>query len=269
LLAIGLISFGTVPGTLHAAGSAGSRPAALKGVHLANPGYLTVGSDTTYPPMESIDPQTHQALGADVDLANALAKAMGLKGAKIVTQTFDSIILALGRGNFDVIMSSMNDTPLRRKQIAFVDYMRSSEDILVRKSSSIHGASYSIVCGSSIAVESGTTELIGLNDANKHCKSKITIKSYALDTAAFTAFASGHTDAYTGDYPVCLGYVKSHPSAIRLTGPGFASGQDYGIGLPKKATALRSALVKALGTIKSNGQYAKILKKWGVGVASL
>src|SRR5437588_4502719 len=92
--------------------------------HLKNPGYLTVGSDTTYPPQESIDPSSHQAVGADVDLANALAKAMGLKGAKIVTQTFSTIIPALQRGNYDVIMSSMNDTPDRRKQISFVDYMR-------------------------------------------------------------------------------------------------------------------------------------------------
>src|SRR5215469_2195210 len=38
---------------------------------LITPGYLTVGSDTTYPPQESIDPSTNQAVGFDIDLIKA------------------------------------------------------------------------------------------------------------------------------------------------------------------------------------------------------
>jgi polar amino acid transport system substrate-binding protein len=74
-------------------------------------------------------------IGADVDLANALAKAMHLSGARIVSTSFDSLIPALARHNFDVIMSSMNDTPGRRKQISFIDYMqlRAAEAIVVPK----------------------------------------------------------------------------------------------------------------------------------------
>jgi polar amino acid transport system substrate-binding protein len=237
-------------------------------LHLINAGWLTVGSDTTYPPMEAADPNhPGQFVGADVDLAQALAKAMGLKGAHIVNNTYDTIIPALQRHRFDVIMSSMNDTPARAKVIAFVDYMRASEGILVKTSSSIHANSYSGMCGHTVAVESGTTELDGLNAANKTCKSKIDIKQFAKDTDAYNAFASGHAEAYTGDLPVVALYVKNGHGQLRMAGKPFGAGENYGIGLLKGNSALKTALKHALTKIRASGQYARILKHWGVGGA--
>jgi polar amino acid transport system substrate-binding protein len=219
--------------------------------------------------MESVDKQTGQYVGADIDLAQALAKAMGLKGAKIVNNSFNTIQPALFRHKFDVIMSSMSDTPARRKKIAFVDYMRGDEAIVVRKSSSIHANSYAGMCGHTVSVESATTELDGLNAANAHCAKKINIKQYTYDTDAFQALMSGHADAYTGDYVVAAQYVKSHAGVLRLAGKTFSAGGPYGIGLLKSNSALKAALARALAKIRSNGQYAAILKKWNVGKASL
>lgn len=241
-------------------------------LNLVRAGSLTVGSDTTYPPMEFSDlkhPGTY--VGADIDLANALAKALGLKG-RIVSTLFPTIIPSLQRRNFDVIMSSMSDTPDRRKQIAFVDYMklRGAFGIVVNKSSSVRGVGYKILCGHSVAVQSGTTELADLQAADKKCKgSKINIKSYTKDTDAFGALRAGHADAYTGDYPVDLYYAHTYSSALRMAGKAFGSGAFYGIGLVKSNKALKAALQKALSTIKHNGTYAKILSKWGIGKTAI
>lgn len=257
-----------LPGTLLAKSASKAGPK----LSLVHPGFLSVGSDTTYPPMEAAVPnKPGEFYGADVDLARALAKAMGLKGARIVVTSFDSIIPALQRRNFDIIMSSMNDTPARRKQINFVDYMRlkNAIAILVGKSSSIHANDYSGMCGHSIAVESGTIELDGLNAQNKNCSSKISIKQYTKDTDAFQAFISGHVEAYTGDYPVGLFYVKKYTSQVRFAGKAFGAGAYYGIGLLKSAKALHAALVKALTTIRRNGTYLKILRRWGLGQTAL
>ncbi len=251
-----------------ATGRVAGHSATASQLTLKHAGYLTVGSDTTYPPMESINPSTHKAVGADVDLANALAHAMHLHGAIIVTTAFDTIIPSLNRGNFDIVMSSLSDTAERRKQIAFVDYMRANEGIVVKKSSSIHGDSYHAVCGLSVSVQSGTTEFMGMQDANKHCAKKINIKGYVQDTAAYQAFASGHADAYTSDLPVCAYYIKGS-SALRLAGKTFGAGGDYGIGVPYHNKGLITALKAALKVIRANGQYSRILNKWGVNGASL
>jgi polar amino acid transport system substrate-binding protein len=253
----------TAPGAAHAAAHASNN------LHLIHAGTLTVGSDTTYPPMESVDKNSGKYVGADVDLAQALAKAMGLKGATIVNNSYNTIQPALFRHKFDVIMSSMSDTPERRQKIAFVDYMRGDEAIVVRSSSNIHTNSYTGMCGLSVAVEAATTELIGMQDANKHCKKQIDIKQFTGDTDAFQAFMSGHADAYTGDYVVAAQYVKAHSPALRLAGKTFSAGGPYGIGLLKTNPALKAALQSALKKIRANGQYTAILKKWNISKAAL
>ncbi len=257
----------------------GAAPSVLAGspqmpahLTLIHPGILSVGSDTTYPPMEASDvnhPGTF--IGADVDLANALAKAMHLSGARIISTSFDSLIPALARHNFDVIMSSMNDTPGRRKQISFIDYMqlRAAEAIVVPKSSSLHANGYHGLCGHSVSVEKGTAELGDLTAADKSCKNKINIKTFTADTDAFQALASGHSDAYTTDLPVALFYVKAHGGTIRFAGKAFGSGAFYGIGLARGDTALHRALVGALAKIRANGQYRRILAKWGLSSTHL
>ena len=266
IVACALLVFAAASGIGSRGVQAASRSSSVSHLNLVHPGYLSVGSDTTYPPMESKDLQHGGYTGADVDLANALARAMGLKGARIVPTTFSSIIPALQRRNFDVIMSSMNDTPDRRKQITFVDYMRltAAEAILVPKNSSIHANSYAGICGHTVSVQAGTAELDDLNTANKTCKRKIDIKSYNLDTDSFQALASGHVDAYTTDLPVGLFYVKAHSGAVRLAGKPFGSGARYGIGIAKNAPALKAAIASALHKIHTNGMYLRILKKYGL-----
>jgi polar amino acid transport system substrate-binding protein len=267
LAVVGVVSSSFAANRTARAASPGARHVqAGSNLNLINAGFLTVGSDTTYPPMESF--ANGKYVGADVDLADALAHAMGLKGAKIVNNSFDTIIPALTiRHRFDVIMSSMNDTPERRKTIMFVDYMKAAEAILVRTSSSIRGNSYAALCGHSVSVESSTTELDGLNAQKKKCS--ISVKIFTKDTDAYQAFASRHTEAYTGDLPVVALYVKQGGGSIRMAGKAFAAGEFYGIGMAKNANNLRRAIRQALQKIRANGQYKSILHKWGVfGAAS-
>jgi polar amino acid transport system substrate-binding protein len=250
---------------------AASRASRVAHLTLVSAGYLTVGSDTTYPPMESKDPSTLKFVGADVDLANALAHAIGLKGAVVVSGIFDTLIpVMLTRHKYDVIMSSMSDLPARRKLgVNFVDYMRASESILVKKSSTIHANNYSGICGHTISVERGTTEQDGITAANKTCKSKINVKLFSTDTDAYNAFAAGHSDSYSSDYPVIVNYVHEHPGQYRTAGASFGATNDYGIAIPKTNTALFKAVKLAYQKIRANGQYKQILKRWGVQGATL
>jgi polar amino acid transport system substrate-binding protein len=153
--------------------------------------------------------------------------------------------------------------------VNFVDYMRASESILVKTSSPIHANSYSGLCGRTVSVERGTTEQDGMTLANKKCKNKITIKLYAQDSDAYNAFASGHADAYTSDFPVIVQYVRSHKGQYRTAGAAFGASEDYGIAVPKKNTALFTSLKHAYAKIRANGQYKKILKRWNVEGAAL
>jgi polar amino acid transport system substrate-binding protein len=102
---------------------------------LVTPGTLTVGSDTTFPPFESMNGKV--AEGFDVDLLTAIAKDLGLK---IVYQTenFDTIIASLKGHKFDVIASGMTITSDRQKEIDFSDpYFASNQSVAVMEKSGI------------------------------------------------------------------------------------------------------------------------------------
>ena len=85
--------------------SSAPAPADLK---LVNPGVLTIGSDTAFPPFESMNGDV--AEGFDVDLMAAIAKELGLE-VKFTDRDFDTLIPTLkAGGKFDVIASGMTIT---------------------------------------------------------------------------------------------------------------------------------------------------------------
>lgn len=102
---------------------------------LVTPGTLTVGSDTTFPPFESMNGNT--AEGFDVDLLTAVGKELGLK-VVIQTENFNTIFASLQGHKFDVIASSITITSDRQKLIDFSDpYFASNQSIAVMKTSGI------------------------------------------------------------------------------------------------------------------------------------
>lgn len=262
-----LIAISTVIafGVLTVAPVSAAHDNARAGLKLVHKGQLVFGTDATYPPMESVNSNTNQIVGADVGLGKAIAKQMGLK-AVFQNVTFDILITELTtRHPFDAILSSMNNTPARRKLgVSFVDYLKAVEAIVVAKGSSLHANSYAQVCGWSISVEAGTTEELGLKQANAHCKKKISIAEFPTDTAAFEDFLGHHVEAYTTDYPVAAKYVKNHPTQFRLAGKVLNTGQSYGIATRKSDHGLHTAISRAFRKVRASGKYLTILKKWNV-----
>ena len=92
-------------------------------------GTLTVASDASYAPNEFFAPDGHTVIGMDADLSNALAAVMGLK-AKVVNETFDSIIPGLASSKYDMGASSFTDTKAREKIVNFVDYFAAGDVVL-------------------------------------------------------------------------------------------------------------------------------------------
>ena len=81
---------------------------------------LKVGSDTTSPPMESVDTATGQIVGFDVDVIKAVCGKINCK-AEFVTTGWDGIFAALDQGSFDLVASGVSITEERKKQVAFTD----------------------------------------------------------------------------------------------------------------------------------------------------
>lgn len=93
---------------------------------------INIGSDTTYPPMETIDPETGEAVGFDVDLMNALCERLNCV-ANFVTTAWDGIFAALAQGEFDMVVSGVSITPERDEIVDFSEpYLIVSQAVLMR-----------------------------------------------------------------------------------------------------------------------------------------
>ena len=98
---------------------------------------LDIGSDTTYPPHESIDPNTGEVVGFDVDVVAEICKKINCK-PNWVTTAWDGIFAALANKQFDMVVSGVTITDERDKIIDFSDgYINIAQRIMVSADSDI------------------------------------------------------------------------------------------------------------------------------------
>jgi polar amino acid transport system substrate-binding protein len=252
---------GASPATA-AAGSAASLPAGA----LGQPGTIRFCSDISSPPLEFYA-NGQQAAGSDIDLGNALAARLGVK-AQWVNTAFAGIIPALQAGHCDAILSQLLDKPARRAIVNFVDYMNSSEAIMVRKGNPDHVTGLSGLCGLNVAAETGTTVADYLATQTKTCtasgKKPIAVQTFLRDSDALSQLGLGHVAAY-GTTVESGGYdISKDGGLFELAGPAF--GQiATGIATAKKNTGLHGAIAAAFAALQKDGSYHQIMTRWGLG----
>ena len=237
--------------------SAGTATASSTKVPAKYASGLRVAMDATYPPDEFI--QNDKIVGFDADLAQALSKLMGVKWI-LIDATFDTIIPSLIDGKFDVGNSSFTDTKSREKQVDFIDYFRAGEGFYEPANSAKAFNGLKALCGHSVAVESGTTEQADALTQAKSCH--VNVESYEDQNETNLAVSDGHADLGFADSQVAAYIVHQSHGQFKLTGTPFSTA-PYGF-IVAKDTGLAQPLLAAVKAIMANGQYMKILDKWGV-----
>jgi len=266
LLAAGCGSSGSSSSSASAGtGTATAASAVLPAGALGQPGTIRFCSDISSPPLEFYA-NGQQPTGSDIDLGNALAAKLGVK-AQWVNTAFAGIIPALQAGHCDAILSQLLDKPARRAIVNFVDYMNSSEAIMVRKGNPDHVTGLSGLCGLSVAAETGTTVADFLTTQSKSCtssgKKPIAVQTFLRDSDALSQLGLGHVAAY-GTTVESGGYdITKNSGMFELAGPPF--GQiATGIATAKKNVALHGAIAAAFTALRSDGTYQQIMAKWGL-----
>jgi polar amino acid transport system substrate-binding protein len=244
--------------------TAGSGASITAPASIASAGKLVFCSDITYPPEESYKQGTTTPEGSDIDIGNYIADKMGVK-ARFDNTGFDGIIAALLAKKCDAVISGMNDTPERRKQVAFVDYLKVGQSFMVKKGNPANITGIDSLAGKSASVETGTTNKDFLDAQSKRLTSQgkkaIKVVTFPKDTDAANALRTGRVDAYFGDAPVVAYYIEKTPDAFSLGGTPV-NPISIGIAINKSNTELQSAVRKAIAMIYADGTMNTILTKW-------
>ncbi len=266
LLTMLLAACGGTTTTTGTTPTAKQSPTVAPPTDLITSGTLTVGSDTTYPPQESINPTTGQAVGSDIDIITAIAQRMGLQ-AKIVTDKFDVIFDDLAARRFDVVISALFITPDRQKKVDFVPYFKAGESLLVQAGNPMNIASLANLCGRNAGVQTGTAEQDELKTASADCvkagKPAINVTSLQDQTAVIELLANHRVDATYQDTPVTDYYNKLNPGRFSVGGV-VVNYITEGILVRKGDTSMFNAIQTAFHQLKADGTYHSIILKWGL-----
>lgn len=233
---------------------------------LGQSGTIRYCSDISGPPTEFYsDGQT--PTGSDIDIGNAIAHELGLT-AQWINTAFAGIIPALQAGHCDAILSQLFDKPARRAVVDFVDYMNSSEAVMVRAGNPGHVTGLAGLCGLNVASETGTTIADYLTAQSKTCtasgKKPISVETFLRDSDAANQLALGHVDAYGTTMETAAYDMTKNAGMYQIAGPPF--GQILtGIATVKSDKALHDAIAAAFAAIVKDGTYRQIMTKWNLG----
>ncbi len=220
-------------------------------LELIKPGVLTVGSDTTWPPMEYTEGD--KIVGFDVDLAQAIADKLGLK-LDFQSTAWDGIVSALATHKFDTVISSMTITEEKKKEVNFSDpYFNTDQAAVTKEGSGVDTVEK--MDGKTIGAQIATTGEIEAKKI-KGCE----VKSYDDILMAFEDLKAGRIDAVMADSYLSYSYAAENEGYE----VGFVvnTGEKLGIAFAKESTNLLAAVNGALKTLMDDGTYDSIYEKW-------
>src|SRR5664280_1344120 len=231
-------------------------------------GKLVFCTDISYAPEEFYAADGTTAQGSDIDIATQIAKYWGVP-VQIDNTGFDSIILALNAKKCDLVISGMNDTADREKQVDFVDYLSVGQGLLVPTGNPKGIHTLADLSGKDVAVQLGTTNLDALTAENVTLKAagqpQIHIHGYQKDTDAFSQLALHRVDAYSTDSPVVAYYNSLPGNAGKYEVGGTPiNPAPIGIAMRKDDTGMKTAVQAAIDAMYADGSLTAIVAKWGM-----
>lgn len=228
---------------------------------------LIVATDASYAPMEFIGDDGKTVVGADADLATAIAKILGTT-ATLQNASFDSILAGIKSGKYTLGMSSFTDNKEREQEVDFVTYMSAGSSFYTPVGKATVKTK-SDLCGLTVAVEKGTVQQSDAETQAKKCPAdkKLTLLVFPDQNAVNLALTSGRAQVAIADTPVADYAVKQSGGKLELSGESYDSA-PYGIALPKNS-GLAQPVLEAVKSLIASGAYKQILDKWGLSSGAI
>ncbi|MEV0784646.1 ABC transporter substrate-binding protein [Streptomyces sp. NPDC050423] len=253
-----------VSGVKRDGAAAGLLPAAVR-----SSGTLNIASSVGTPPGATYLEDGRTLAGADIDIADAVARVLGLKPKREVA-AFEAILPALGSGKYDVGTGNFGVTDERRRTIDFVTYLNDGQGFAVRDDSELKKVTdLNRLCGLTVGTAAGTTFEVTLEENRHRCaeagEKPYDVKTYSDLAAVWSALQQGRTDVVMSTING-LRYAVKQQEGVRFLNE--FKRLDVGFAF-KKGTALAPAFQAAVSSLKADGTYDRILKKWGIGASAI
>lgn len=218
-------------------------------------------TNATFPPYDTIDEDTGEIIGFDMDLIAAIGEDQGFH-VEFVDMAFEALIPAIETGNGDIIAAGMwSGDPERIARVTFSDsYWTDGAALLVKIDNTEITGLDSLTPDMKVATQIATNyadDLQAMVDAGT--LGQVVILD-GFDTCVLQ-LQNGDVDAMMAGASIVQAFMKKNPTALKAVGDK-ASYEDFGFAVNKSNTELLDKINAGLANVKENGKYDELVEKW-------
>jgi polar amino acid transport system substrate-binding protein len=212
------------------------------------------------PYVEASPTNPDKLVGFDVEIAELLARGLG-RAPEFVFVAFASIDQSVARGDAEIGLSGIEDTPARRASMAVtIPYYEFYEVLTVRDADRDRFKSLADLAGRRVGTLTGTIAYDLLLAAE--AEHGLTAVSYEDDVHPYTDLQLGRLDAVLLDN-VLAERRRKMTTGLAIQAGGVATSHYVGVLAPSNA-ALRDEANEILKRAMRDGTLERIFTKWGV-----
>lgn len=236
---------------------------------ICSEGTITVSTDPAYPPQSSLNPETGEYEGFDIDVATEIANRLGVEIAWAEPK-WEAIIAGNWQGRWDMSVGSMTVTAERAEVLHFTPaYYFTPASIAVPADSDV--TSLDQLNGSTVGVCSGCTYDFYLNGTLdipgftfEPSPIDATVKGYDTDSTAIQAVLSGQADAVMSATPTLQAAIDKGREIELVGEPLFY--EPLSVAIDKSSELDATSLVDELSAIveemHADGTLSELSMTW-------
>ncbi|AEW93304.1 MULTISPECIES: ABC transporter substrate-binding protein [Streptomycetaceae] len=238
-------------------------------------GTLVIGGTAdTAPPLSFYATDDKTPIGVEYDIATLVADTLGLR-PRFEVASWEQLFVGLDSGAYDAGFANITVTEERKERYDFATYRLDELAFEAPKDA----AGWKVtgpkdVAGKTIAVSSGTNqEKILLDWSAKDVKAglkPVDVRYYQRASDYYLALQSHRIDAYLGPDPTAA-YHCAVSGRTRIVGTLSGGGSLTGkiAATTRKGDGLVKAYADAINEVIRNGDYAKVLARWGLSAEAV
>ena len=220
-------------------------------------------TNATFPPFDTIDENTGEIIGFDMDLIAAIGEDQGFQ-VEFVDMAFESLIPAIETGNGDIIAAGMwSGDPERIAKVDFSEtYWTDGAALLVKTENTAITGLDSLTADMKVATQIATNYADDLQAMVEEGTLGEAVILDGFDTCVLQLI-NGDVDAVMAGASIVQAYMDKNPEALKVVGDK-ASYEDLGFAVQKGNAELLEKINVGLANVQENGTYDELLKKWGL-----
>ena len=218
-------------------------------------------TNATFPPFETIDENTGEIIGFDMDLIAAIGEDQGFQ-VEFVDMAFESLIPAIETGNGDIIAAGMwSGNPERIARVDFSDtYWVGGAALLVKTDNTAITSMDSLNTEMKVATQIATNYADDLQAmVDEGTLGEVVILD-GFDTCVLQLM-NGDVDAVMAGFDIVNSYMKQNPDKLKVIGD-VDTYEEMGFAVQKGNAELLEKINAGLANVKENGVYDELVKKW-------